>query len=150
MRTAPSSFTIGSWPRAGMGLGLLSTSLWLLWFGRDMDWGVGFTTWVPALALLVPGLALLRRRVLRSTDGRLLIEQGWLWRRAWSVPLGGALESLPTAGLRAVVLHQGGSHIPLATWVTNGTAGRLLTWLDAHHPEGAFPRLTTPPPAGDR
>jgi hypothetical protein len=144
------SFAIGSWRRAAVGLLILTVAGSLLWYGRTIDWGVGWTTWVPAVILIVPGLSLLRRRVLRVADGRLHLEQGWLWRRVWAVRLDGELEDLPTAGLRALILHQGGQEVALATWITAGTAYRLGAWLDARHPSGAFPRRAARVPAGDR
>ena len=143
-------FRIGSWQRSAIGLVLVTFAGSLLWHGRGIDWGVGWTTWVPALVLIIPGLSLLRRRVLRIAGDRLQIEQGWLWRRVWSVRLDGELEVLPTAGFRAVILHQGGHEIALATWVTAGTATRLAEWLDARRPGGGFPRRVAKIPAGDR
>ena len=143
-------FRIGSLRRSAIGLLLVATAGSLLWHGRTIDWGVGWTIWVPAVVLLIPGVSLLRRRVLRIVDDRLQIEQGWLWRRVWSVRLDGELEVLPTAGFRAVILHQGGHEIALATWVTAGTASQLAQWLDGRRPGGGFPRREAQIPTGDR
>ena len=143
----PTTFAISTWPRHLLGLGLVAISFKLLFFGRTIDWGVGWTTWVPALILLLPALSLLQRSVLRLNAGTLSLESGWLWRRVMSVRLEGELEVVPTAGLRAVVLHQHGREVALATWVTAHTANRLLHWLDATTP---LPRRVAQVPAGDR
>jgi hypothetical protein len=141
------TFRISTWPRHLLGCALLAISAKLLFFGRDLDWGVGWTTWIPALVLLIPASALLRRSVLRRDRHHVSIESGWLWRRVFSVRLEGELEVLPTAGLRAVILHQRGREVALATWISAATATRLLAWLDEATP---LPRRAPLIPAGDR
>ncbi len=153
------SFVIGGPLRAGLGLLLISGSLLALWTSRTIELGIAWTTVIPALILLSPGAALLPRRVLAWRDGGLELTDGWLWRRCLRLPLAATeLEVVPTAGLCAVVLHRGGTHggtyLPgsrtLATWIRPRTALSLLTWLDAHHPERAFPRRSPLLPISDR
>jgi hypothetical protein len=118
---------------------------------RTIDWGVAWTAAIPAFFALIPAWSLLQRRVVSWDAGQLTVTDGWLWRRAMAVTVGdSALEIVPTAGFRAVVLHRGGHSWPLATWLWPGTAERLATWCDQQHPAGAFPRRLTTLPAGDR
>ena len=144
-------FVLGSPLRAALGLLLLSGSAVVLLTARSIDWGVAWTAVIPATLLLLPAWSLLQRRVVSWDDGRLTVTDGWLWRRATEVTVGpSALEILPTAGLRAVVLHRNGHSWPLATWLWPGTAERLAAWCDRHHPTGAFPRHAPQLPLGDR
>ena len=149
--TASDSFVIGSPLRCAIGLSLLSASSVVLLVSRTIDWGVAWTAVIPALVLLIPGWALLKRTVITCSAHQLTITTGWLWRRAVVITTTDAeLELLPTAGLLAVVLHRGTHTQPLATFVTNHTARRLASWLDKHHPTGAFSRLLPHLPEGDR
>lgn len=149
--TTSDSFVIGSPLRCALGLSLLSASAVVLLVSRTIDWGVAWTAVIPALALLIPSWALLKRTVITCTAHQLTITTGWLWRRALVITTTDAeLELLPTAGLMAVVLHRGTRAHPLATFITNRTARRLATWLDQHHPTGAFPRVLPQLPEGDR
>ncbi len=146
------TFTLGSPLRAAIGLMLLGAAAGVLMVSRTIDWGVAWTAVIPALALLVPGWALLQRRSLTWTgDQTLTVTHGWFWRRALVLNTAAAeLELLPTAGLMAVVLHRAGRAHPLATFVLPATAQRLATWLDDHHPAKAFIRREAPRPQGDR
>ena len=149
--TVADSFAIGSPLRCAIGLSLLSASAVVLLVSHTIDWGVAWTAVIPALALLIPGWALLKRTVITCTAHQLTITTGWLWRRALVITTTDAeLELLPTAGLMAVVLHRGANAHPLATFVTNRTARRLATWLNMHHPTGAYPRMQPHLPKGDR
>lgn len=143
-------FTVSSRTGLVLGLALLVISACLLAASSEIGWGVGWTTWVPALALLVPGVGLIRRRVLHRRNTGLEIESGWFMRRGVLVPVGDwQLEHLPTAGLWAVVLHRRGSAWVAATWLRRHRSEALLAWLDAF-PGGPWPRRETILPAGDR
>lgn len=146
----PATFVIGGAGRLLVGLLLAITASALLSLGADLDWGVAWTTWLPALALLLVGVHLVRRVVLRRTEGGFDLETGWLFRRGTHLTLAGfELELVPTAGLWAVVLHRRGRELPLATWLTRRRADALAAWLDAA--AGApLPRRERPKPAGDR
>ena len=148
---APSPVRIIGGPlRWGLGGLLLASSFAVLLASGGLEYGVGWTAVVPAVLLLLPAGQLLRRIHLRIVDGRIEVEQGWLFRRCWALPLAGAeLELMPTAGLRAVLLHGAGRTTPLATWVLPATAETLAAWLDAHAPGGPLARRSTTPPAGD-
>ncbi len=144
-------FILGGLWRAGLGLLLISGSLLALWTSRTIELGIAWTTAIPAVLLLIPAAALLPRRVLTWHDGGLDLSDGWLWRRCLRLPIVGTeLELLPTAGLCAVILHRHGGARTIATWIHPRTAERLLMWLDAHHPDGAFPRRSPALPVGDR
>ena len=149
--TVTDSFVIGSPLRLVIGGSMLIASACVLLVSRTIDWGVAWTAVIPALALLIPGWALLKRTVITSKPHQLIITTGWLWRRALIITTTDAeLEFVPTAGLMAVVLHRGAHAHPLATFVTNRTARRLAKWLDQHHPTGAFPRVLPQLPEADR
>lgn len=146
----PAARSIGGPLRWGLGALLLAAATAVLLVGGGLEYGVGWTAVVPAALLLLPAGQLLRRIRLRIAAGRIEVEQGWLFRRCWALPLAGAeLELMPTAGLRAVLLHSAGRATPLATWVRPATAEALAAWLDAHAPDGPLARRTTAPPAGD-
>ena len=145
------SFTIGSPLRAALGLVLLAGATAVLLVSRSIDWGVAWTAVIPAVVLMIPAWALLQRQTLSWNDDKITITKGWLWRRAITFKTTQAeLELLPTAGLMAVVLHRGTSTHPLATFVLPRTAQQLATWLDRHHPGGAFPRRQPCLPEADR
>lgn len=145
------TFTIGSPLRVGVGLTLLSSSAIVLLISRTIDWGVAWAAVIPALVLLIPGWALLQRTTLVVNGNQITITTGWLWRRALvNTTMDATLELLPTAGLMAVVMHRGTKANPLATFILPRTAHRLATWLDQHHPTGAFPRLLPTLPEADR
>ncbi len=146
-------FVIGSVWRALLGLALWLVAIGILSHAHGLEFGIGWTALVPALVLTLPATALLRRRVLRlrQVDGqyRLSIDDGWLWRRAMELPLGDSeLELLPTAGLRAVVLHRRGGSVAVATWIGAGRAHRLIGWLESA--VGPMPRRTPSLPVNDR
>ena len=70
------TFTLGSPLRAAIGLMLLGASAGVLLVSRTIDWGVAWTAVIPALALLVPGWALLQRRSLTwNQDQTLTVTQ---------------------------------------------------------------------------
>lgn len=145
------SFTIGSPLRAALGMVLLGGAISVLMVSRTIDWGVAWTAVIPAVALIVPAWALMQRQTLSWTDGKITVTSGWLWRRAMEFKTTQAeLELLPTAGLMAVVLHRGASAHPLATFILPRTAQKLATWLDQHHPGGAFVRKNLHLPEADR
>lgn len=153
----PDTFVIGGPLRTALGLLLMIASGAALWTSRTIELGIAWTTVIPVLLLLIPAAALLPRRVLRWHAGGLDLIDGWLWRRCLQLPISGTeLELLPTAGLCAVILHRPAHHggrsgsRTIATWLRPASARRLLTWLDAHHPDGAFPRRSPALPVGDR
>lgn len=131
------SFRIGSLPRAGLGLLLVASSAALLVVSRDVDWGVGWMVWIPALVLLFPAASLMRQISLRfaerPTGTVLLIEHGILWRRGYEIPTAGAeVEVVPMAGFQGVIWHVGGRAWPLALWIGRRRALQLVAWLDSH------------------
>lgn len=149
------TFVIGNPLRASIGLLLLSGSLLALWTSRTIELGIAWTTVVPAVLLVIPAGALLPRRVFswhtRKPDPTLELTDGWLWRRCLALPIANTeVEIVPTAGFCAVILHRHDGARTLATWIRPRTATRLLLWLDAGHPKGAFPRRIPVLPVGDR
>ncbi len=145
-------FTIGGPGRSLLGATLLALALGSLFAVHDLEFGIGWTGVVPAVLLCLPALALLRRRRIQVIPRGLRLEDGWLWRRQFDLPLTGGeeLELVPTAGLRAVVFHRHQQEFIVATWLTGGQARRLTAWLDAQHPIGAWSRREPRKPAGDR
>jgi len=117
----------------------------LLGLGLGWGWGIGWMAWIPAAFLLLPALSLSGRRELsRTTDG-LEIADGWLFRRIFTISLARCeLEILPAGGAWTVVLHLTGRELPLASWVTKGTAQRIAAFL----PE--LPHRAARQPHGDR
>lgn len=147
---APPQRTIGGPLRWGIGAALLVAAAGTILVGGGLEYGIAWTTLVPAILLLLPAGQLLRRIRLRIADGHLEVAEGWLFRRIRVLPLTGVVvELLPTAGLRAVLLHTGGRPIPIATWVRPATANALAAWLDIHAPDGPLPRRQAPLPVGD-
>ena len=148
----PPTFVVGGFGRGLLGISLLALALACLATVHDLEFGIGWTGVVPAVLLCLPALALLRRRTLHVVPRGLRLEDGWFWRRQFDLPLSGdeELELVPTAGLRAVVLHRQGREAVLATWLTAHQTRRLVTWLDVQHPAGAWPRRESRKPAGDR
>lgn len=146
------TYTVGGPGRLLLGLVLLIAALACLGIAGGLEFGIGWTAVVPAALLLMPALALLHRRRLITITHGLALEDGWLWRRRLDLPLTGReeLELVPTAGLRAVVLHRANREAILATWLTTAESDRLATWLDAQHPDGRWPRREPRKPAGDR
>jgi hypothetical protein len=129
------SQTVGSWWRLGLGLWLGGCAGAIISVTFRLEFGIGWTALVPAVALLVPAAGLCRRRTLRVAGDRLLIEDGWLLRRAWAFGLDEAtLEVVPTAGFTALVLHRRGVGVPLATWVSRRRAEALAAWLSSVAP----------------
>ena len=147
-----STFAVGSPARLLLGLGLLAAAFTCLRVATGLEFGIGWTAVIPAALLVLPALALLRRRRLIVIANGLALEDGWLWRRRLDLPLTGReeLELVPTAGLRAVVLHRANREAILATWLSVAEAQRLAEWLDAQHPEGRWPRRDPRKPIGDR
>lgn len=138
------TFRVSGPARALLGLLLLAATATLLATLARLELAIGAAGAVLVLVVLVPALALLRRRVLRARPGAVVVEDGWLFRRGRVLQLDGAeLEIVPTAGLRAVVLHRAGRGEALATWLGRGRAERLAVWLDrvAGRP---LPRRATP------
>lgn len=135
-------FRIDSWPRRVLGSLLALGAIATLLSAQTVDWGVAWMLIIPALVVLVPALGLIQSRRLQLEGDQLSICTGWLWRRVCVVPLsaGATLEILPTAGLCAVLLHQGRSEIPLGTWLTRARAEALAAWCDQAAPKGAWPR----------
>jgi len=147
---AAAVFVIGGVGRLSAGLALAALSGGLLASGRYLEFGLAWSLWVPAVALLVVGLGLSRRRVLRRHPGAVEVECGWLFRRGWRLNLAGCeIQLLPTAGLCAVVIHSDGRELALATWLSPARAALLLVWLDAASPTGAWPRRTHQRAAAD-
>jgi hypothetical protein len=148
----PRRFLVTAPGRIVVGVLLMLTGVGKIAFGHDLDWGVGWTTWVPGIALYVVGWGLAGRRELhRSADG-LEIRVGWLWRRSLTLPDDGSYALLPTAGLLAVVARlddgRGGQvEVPLATWVGRRRAEALAAWLEQ---SSGWRRVSATPPAGDR
>ncbi len=148
------TFTIGGYRRLTAGLLIAVAAGVLISVGRGLEWGVAWALYVPAAIALVPAVSLSKRTTLRVIDQPLAleIETGWLWRRCWRVPLAGsALESVPTAGLCAVVLHRpSGVEYGLGSWLNHARAETLLAWLDRRAPAGAWPRRRRTAPERDR
>lgn len=141
---------IGGPGRTALGVACAALAGALIALGLRLDWGVAWTAFVPAGTLLLLAITLVRRTVLRADDGWLDIERGWFYRRALRLRLDAdsVLEAVPTAGLRAVILHRKGREHVLATWLTAERAEALLVWIDAAAPT-PLPRTQRPPPAGD-
>jgi hypothetical protein len=117
---------IGGPRRMALALALFACALALASAGFGLGWGIGWMAWVPAVALLLPAMALAGRRRISRADGRLVIEDGRLFRRIYEMPVaGGELEVLPAGGAWAVVLHRGGAEFALASWVGRSTAERV-------------------------
>lgn len=113
--------------------------------GMGLGWGIGWMAWIPAIVLLLPGLALSGRRELRRTAQGLEIHDGWLYRRIYATGVaGGEIEVLPAGGAWAVVLHLHGRELPLASWVVRRTAEQVAGLL------ADLPRRQARTPAGDR
>ena len=145
-----SALVIGGPLRAVIGVGLWLVALVLVLGAGPLEFGIGWTALVPAFTLSMPATALLRRRSLTITGTTLEVVDGWLWRRAMTIALIGSeqpeaargaersgkvlweVEVIPTAGLRAVVLHRQSRSWPVATWVAGSTADRLVEWLGTH------------------
>jgi hypothetical protein len=150
MADLPVRFVINSRWAPVVGFLLVVVSAAMLVIGQGIDWGVGWTTWVPAVILLIPAAALIRRRVVVVDEGGIVLESGWLWRRARVFPADRLeLELLPTAGRWAVVLHRDGREFALATWLSRERAEALCAILD-HAPAGPWPRRETGLPSADR
>ena len=135
---------LGSPLRLLLGLLLLAVAAAVVVVTHDLEFGIGWTAVIPALTLGIPGFALTRRRVLERDGDRLLITDGWWWRRAYQTSLADAtLVRIPTAGLWAVVLHRGGQEIPLATWARTTTTERVAACC-------GLPLTTADGPSADR
>lgn len=125
-------FVISSLPRRLLGLLIALTVCAAIVATADLELGVGAIVWVPGVIVLIPALGLLRRWVLLLGDGEVTIETGSLFRHRRIIPLEqAALEIVPTAGLRAVVLHLGKRELVLATWLRPRRAHQLADLLDA-------------------
>lgn len=98
-----------------------------------LDWGLAPVVWVPALVLAVVGWGLHTTRRLELDGERLTVHREGLLAGREDLVLDHAveLELLPTAGLRAVVLHRDGRALPLATWIGARRAEALIAWLEA-------------------
>lgn len=144
------TFTVGGWLRLSIGFMMAVTAGLLLNLSRSLDWGMAAICWVPAAALLLPALNLVRRTRLRAEVDGFTIETGWLFRRGWTFRLNGAtIAFVPTAGLWAVVLHRNGNRITLATWIGRARALALADWLDAVAGT-PLTRIEADRPVGDR
>lgn len=127
--------------RFGIGFLLISVACWLVLSAHDLGWGLSYSVIVPACALMFPGLALMKRKVLRLRENTVEVETGWLWRRARSLNLTDcSVEMLPMAGLWAVIVHRGEYEYPLLTWVGKKQAKSVLQFLDQTAPEEQWPR----------
>ncbi|MDA3961098.1 MAG: hypothetical protein PF961_09930 [Planctomycetota bacterium] len=138
-------FRIGGFGRRVLGWLVIMGACAAVAFSRHLDWGMSPIVWVPALCLLPIGFGLKATRVLALHEGaRLVIRSEGLFKRSREVPISPAaeIEVVPTAGLRAVVLHQDGHEVPIATWVTAKRAEALVAWLERHL-ERELPRRGT-------
>jgi hypothetical protein len=131
--SAARGFQVGGPIRRCLGWCLVVAAIAAVAWSRRLDWGMAPVIWVPALVLLVVGWGLKTTRRLELTANRLhLIGQGLLARRReLAVGPDAELEIVPTAGLRAVVLHQGEQSLPLASWLGARRAAALAEWLDS-------------------
>lgn len=126
------SCQVGGSLRRILGWSLVAAALAAALWSRRLDWGMAPIVWVPALAVAAVGWGLKTTRRLELSGARLRVRAQGLLGRSHELTLddGAELELLPTAGLRAVVLHQGGRQLPLATWVTATRAARIASWLE--------------------
>ncbi|HYE05956.1 MAG TPA: hypothetical protein VEL07_10615 [Planctomycetota bacterium] len=148
-------FVIGSAARLACAVGLAVLSGALVTLAHRLDWGgewgIAWIALVPAATLLIPAFGLARRIVLMREADTLVVEVGWLMRRAWRLRLEALeLEVVPTAGLRALIAHKGPREYPLAVWLPPARAELLAAWLDRAAPGGRWPRRVTRMPRGDR
>lgn len=128
--------------RVIIGAILVVIALVMVWASDDLGWGIAATTIVPAIFIAIPGLSLLKRKVLILREQGVELEVGWLWRRCQYVSLEGAqLELVPMTGLWAVAVHkEQGRPYPLALWVKRSKAEAVLAFLDQIAPQGEWPR----------
>jgi hypothetical protein len=142
-------FAVSSRPRRLLGWLLFCLASAAILIGVRLEWGLAAMMVLPAMVLMVPAAALSEFRRLRVDGDALLIETGG--GRRQRLPLAGcSLELLPLAGCWAVLCHQGGREVALATWLRRGRAQALCAWLDHAAPAGAWPRLQRARAAGDR
>lgn len=128
------SFQVSTPGRILLGLSMIVLGIFLMVISLRFEWGVWVTTFVPGLVLQVPGVGLLRRCSLSYTDGTLSRRAGLFRQTEERIPLAdAAIEVLPTAGARAVLIHVDGHEVPLATWISAGRARQLMTWLGEVH-----------------
>lgn len=101
----------------------------LIWFTRNVEWGVGIMVWLPAGIAWLLAWALVWRHAITHCGDHLVIAGTRVELAASS------LEIAPTAGLAAVIIHTPAGEQAVATWLLPRRASALATWIDSHAAE---------------